>query len=154
VALSDALKVNTTLKSIDLSRNAIGVEGASALAAALKVNTSVEFIGLHGTYIGDIGASALADALKVNITVTKIEIMSNDIGARVEYAAVVDERRRRRELFRPSTSDDVRALKHRLLEQDRLIAEQSRQLDEQNRRIQALLAAHIRVQDEDSLLAY
>jgi hypothetical protein len=45
------VQVNKSLTNIDLSRNAIGAEGASALAEALKVNTSVTAIDLCGNGI-------------------------------------------------------------------------------------------------------
>jgi hypothetical protein len=56
----------------------IGVEGASALADALKVNTSVNSINLGSNGIGDMGALALADALEVNMSVTGIDIDQYD----------------------------------------------------------------------------
>jgi hypothetical protein len=39
-ALADALKVNSTITSIDLRDNKVGVDGAKALADALKVNST------------------------------------------------------------------------------------------------------------------
>jgi hypothetical protein len=39
-ALADALKVNSTITSIDLRNNNVGVKGAKALADALKVNST------------------------------------------------------------------------------------------------------------------
>ena len=46
-ALLEALKVNTSLKVIILSRNSIDDEGAKAIGEALKVNTSLTEIDLH-----------------------------------------------------------------------------------------------------------
>jgi hypothetical protein len=44
VALADALKVNTSMTTINLQKNEVGDEGALALADALKVNTSLKTI--------------------------------------------------------------------------------------------------------------
>jgi Ran GTPase-activating protein (RanGAP) involved in mRNA processing and transport len=86
VSTLDALKVDTSVTSIYLSGNAIGDEGASALADALMVNTSVTSIDLSSNQISDMGASALADALKVNRLVTSINLAGNGIGAEGAFA--------------------------------------------------------------------
>jgi hypothetical protein len=52
--------------SIDIDRNRIGNERATALADALAVNTSVISINLPNNQIGNDGAAALVDALQVN----------------------------------------------------------------------------------------
>ena len=49
-----------------MENNAIGDEGAAALAEALKVNTALTWLDLKDNEIGDEGAAALAEALKVN----------------------------------------------------------------------------------------
>jgi hypothetical protein len=87
-ALADALKVNASVSTTYIESNAIGAEGASALADALKVNTSVTRIFLHSNAISDKGASALADALKANTSVTTIDLRQNDIGAEGASALV------------------------------------------------------------------
>ena len=83
-ALSEALKVNTSLKEIHLWDIGIGVEGASvegakAIAEALKVNTSLTKIMLGYNHIGDEGAIAIAEALKVNRTLEEIDLFNNEI---------------------------------------------------------------------------
>ncbi|RUP49916.1 hypothetical protein BC936DRAFT_140982 [Jimgerdemannia flammicorona] len=45
-ALAEALKMNTSLQTLNLSTNAIGGNGASALAEALKINTSLQDLDL------------------------------------------------------------------------------------------------------------
>jgi hypothetical protein len=87
--LADALKINKSVTAINLYYNGIGVEGASALADALKVNTSLTRINLGYNEIGDVGASALADALKVNTSLTTIDVIGNRIGDE-GAAALVD----------------------------------------------------------------
>lgn len=60
--LATELKTNTTLRSLDLSKNQIGPEGALALAEALEVNTSLCALDLSYNQIGEIGAKALLSA--------------------------------------------------------------------------------------------
>ncbi|RUP51270.1 hypothetical protein BC936DRAFT_149115 [Jimgerdemannia flammicorona] len=54
------------LQSLDLYKNDIGDEGASAIAEALKMNTSLKTLYLGDNGIGEKGADALAKALKMN----------------------------------------------------------------------------------------
>jgi hypothetical protein len=85
-ALADALKVNSTITSINLSNNNVGVDGAKALAAALKVNSTITSINLSNNNVGVDGAKALADALKDNSTITSISLSYNNVdvdGAKV-----------------------------------------------------------------------
>ena len=79
LSLADALKVNTTLTSIDLSGNNIQAAGALSLADALKVNTTLTSIDLRDNNIQAAGALSLAEALKVNTTLTSIDLGSNNI---------------------------------------------------------------------------
>ncbi|KAK3281841.1 hypothetical protein CYMTET_10391 [Cymbomonas tetramitiformis] len=71
-ALTDALAFNTSLNTVDLSRNRIGDEGAKALAVALTpnaegvFNTSLNTLDLSNNDIGPEGAKALAVALTPN----------------------------------------------------------------------------------------
>jgi hypothetical protein len=74
-ALADALKVNISVMDIDLSQN--DIMSVSALADALKVNSTVTWIALN---FGADGASALADALKVNTTVMGLDLRINGMG--------------------------------------------------------------------------
>ena len=53
-AIGEALKVNTSLTSINLGHNNIGDEGGKAIEEALRVNTSLTWIGLSHNNIGDI----------------------------------------------------------------------------------------------------
>lgn len=63
LGLSDALKINESLTSIDLSYNRIGTEGAESLADAFAQNPSLTELNLRRNKIGDAGASALASTL-------------------------------------------------------------------------------------------
>ncbi|KAL0235826.1 hypothetical protein GEMRC1_002408 [Eukaryota sp. GEM-RC1] len=93
--LSDALKVNDSITSIDLTDTYIDSEGAVlfadafkvnstitatiAFAQALKVNSSITHLDLQRTAIDIEGAVALAEALKVNSTVSVINLRFNAI---------------------------------------------------------------------------
>ena len=44
IAISDALKINSTLHEINLEKNQIGAEGASTIAGALKTNSTLKKI--------------------------------------------------------------------------------------------------------------
>ena len=59
-----AAQANRALTSLNLWRDAVGSEGAKALADALRVNTVLRSLDLKGNNIGDEGALAIADALR------------------------------------------------------------------------------------------
>ena len=60
--------------------NNIGATGATALAEALKVNSTIITLNLRNNNIGDTGATALAEALKVNSTITdRFKFINNNI---------------------------------------------------------------------------
>ena len=79
-SLSEALRVNTSLTSLDLSDNLIGDEGASSLSEALRVNTSLTSLHLPHNYIDDEGASSLSEALRVNTSLTSLNLGHNVFG--------------------------------------------------------------------------
>ena len=78
--LAQALRVNTSLSSLDLSRNSIGIEGANSLAQALRVNTSFSSFALSRNSIGNEGAKSLAQALRVNTSLSSLDLSDNSIG--------------------------------------------------------------------------
>ncbi|XP_067050400.1 NLR family CARD domain-containing protein 3-like isoform X2 [Acropora muricata] len=79
-SLSEVLRVNTSLTSLCLTDNSIGAEGASSLSEALRVNTSLTSLDLRVNSIGDEGANSLSKALKVNTTLTSLDLYFNSIG--------------------------------------------------------------------------
>ena len=79
-SLSQALRVNTSLTSLDLSDNSIGDEGANSLSQALRVNTSLTSLDLSINSIGDEGANFLSQALRVNTSLTSLNLCGNSIG--------------------------------------------------------------------------
>ena len=80
-SLSQALAVNTSLTTLDLSRNSIGAEGATSLSQAVAVNTSLTTLHLPHNYIGAEGVTSLSHALAVNTFLTTLDLYRNSIGA-------------------------------------------------------------------------
>ncbi|XP_004346727.1 hypothetical protein CAOG_05042 [Capsaspora owczarzaki ATCC 30864] len=79
-AIAEALKVNGKLYWVELEDNQIGDAGAQAIAEALRVNTTLKYLILYANRIGDAGAQAIAEALKVNKTLTSLRLSKNQIG--------------------------------------------------------------------------
>ncbi|KAF9536368.1 hypothetical protein EC957_011235, partial [Mortierella hygrophila] len=79
-ALSEALKTNKTLTTLDLAYNSIGPNGAQVLSEALKTNRTLINLDLSSNSIGSDGAKALAEALKTNKTLTTLDLAYNSIG--------------------------------------------------------------------------
>ncbi|CAM9552011.1 unnamed protein product, partial [Phaeothamnion confervicola] len=66
------------LTSIDLSCNALGAEGAAAIAAALPANRTLRSLALAANGIGDAGAEALGMALSRGLR--RLDLAANGIG--------------------------------------------------------------------------
>ena len=75
--MAEALRVNASLKTLELNLNKIGDAGAAAIANAIAVNASVTKLYLYHNKIGDEGAKALASALEVNASL-KLETLVVD----------------------------------------------------------------------------
>ncbi len=73
-ALGEAFKINTSLQSINLDYNDIGVEGAIYLSAALRINNSLQSIKLDWNGISNVGAKNLSEALATNYTLLELEL--------------------------------------------------------------------------------
>ena len=82
----EALRVNTSLYSLNLIYSSIGDEGANSLAQALRVNISLSYLNLMDNFIGDEGANSLAQALRVNTSLTSLNLMDNSIGDEGAYS--------------------------------------------------------------------
>ncbi|XP_078358279.1 uncharacterized protein LOC144643036 [Oculina patagonica] len=78
--LTEALQKNTSLTLLNLSKNNIGDVGATGLAEALKDNTSLTFLDLSDNNIGDVGATGLAKALQDNTSLTRLALSGSNIG--------------------------------------------------------------------------
>ena len=74
--LSEALSVNTTLTSLNLYDNWMNSEKVRVLSLALKVNTTLTHLNIGRNFIGVDGIRALSEALTVNTTLTALDISS------------------------------------------------------------------------------
>ncbi|KAG0278197.1 hypothetical protein BGZ96_002500, partial [Linnemannia gamsii] len=79
VALSETLNTNSTLTTLSLHYNSIGENGAVALFEVLKFNSTLTTLNLERNCIEDNGAVALSEALKVNSTLTTLNLERNCI---------------------------------------------------------------------------
>ena len=70
IAISKALEINTSLTTLDLSRNQIGKEGAIAISKALEKNTSLTTLDLWNNQIGKEEAIAISKALEINTSLS------------------------------------------------------------------------------------
>ncbi len=64
VELCEVLPRFVAVRTLDLSLNKIGPEGASALGEALKVNAVLTKLVIWGNNMGDAGKKALQDAVR------------------------------------------------------------------------------------------
>ena len=78
-SLSNVLKTNTTVTTLDLHGNRIGGDGAAALGECLRYNTSLTTLNLNGSGIGDDGAAALGECLRNNASLKKLDLQRNQI---------------------------------------------------------------------------
>jgi hypothetical protein len=73
------LKVNKTLKSINLFSNTVDVDGARSLKEALLVNKTLEHLDIGFNRLRDKGAIALAEGLAGNTSMKSISLRFNFI---------------------------------------------------------------------------
>lgn len=80
-ALCLSLKVNKTLKTVNLYRNIIDVDGARALGDVLAVNKTLEFIDIGHNRIRCTGLKAVVDGIVMNpgSKLSKLAIRANFI---------------------------------------------------------------------------
>ena len=77
--LAEAIKTNSTLQWLDLSRNKIRDATATKLATSLKFNSALRTLNLAWARITYVGAEALASALMTNSTLQTLKLSSNEI---------------------------------------------------------------------------
>jgi len=78
-ALGESLKFNRGLTIINLSGCRIGDEGYKALGEGLKTNTALKSINLSSCGVGHEGCIALSEGLKSNEALTSIELSGCEI---------------------------------------------------------------------------
>jgi Ran GTPase-activating protein (RanGAP) involved in mRNA processing and transport len=62
--LAEALKKNTVLRSLNLSANQLGIQGAAVMADAVRTNSTLSRLDLSKNLLGPEGMTILADGLK------------------------------------------------------------------------------------------
>ncbi|KAH3732179.1 NOD3 protein [Pelomyxa schiedti] len=78
-ALANCLKQSTSLIELDLSYNTLSDTGAQALSRGLKYNTTLTALNLSGNNIHDAGIKAISRAIKSNKTVMYLKLSDNFI---------------------------------------------------------------------------
>jgi len=80
-AVAEMMKVNTTVRTLDIGGNKIGDEGGKAMAEMLKLNTTLHTLYITYNNIGVEGGKAIAEMLNVNTTSRELAIRrDNNIG--------------------------------------------------------------------------
>jgi Ran GTPase-activating protein (RanGAP) involved in mRNA processing and transport len=73
----EAMRFNTTLTQLDLSRNSLNGKSGTELSLVLQSNSSLRCLKLQGNNIGKEGATALSEGLKVNNSLSELNISGN-----------------------------------------------------------------------------
>eukprot|EP00747_Dinoflagellata_sp_TGD_P163964 gnl/TRDRNA2_/TRDRNA2_183248_c0_seq1.p1 gnl/TRDRNA2_/TRDRNA2_183248_c0~~gnl/TRDRNA2_/TRDRNA2_183248_c0_seq1.p1 ORF type:complete len:432 (+),score=111.90 gnl/TRDRNA2_/TRDRNA2_183248_c0_seq1:75-1370(+) len=82
VALATGIKVNRSLRSLNLKWNSIGRDptGIQALSEALSSNLTIGHVDLRNNRINNVGAKYVGEMLVANTTITHLDLSWNDIG--------------------------------------------------------------------------
>eukprot|EP01012_Entosiphon_sulcatum_P034917 TRINITY_DN4432_c0_g1_i2.p1 TRINITY_DN4432_c0_g1~~TRINITY_DN4432_c0_g1_i2.p1 ORF type:complete len:912 (+),score=193.61 TRINITY_DN4432_c0_g1_i2:568-3303(+) len=84
--LADALRTNTVVRTLDLSNNYVGADGARGLAEMLKSNQWITKLDLSGNPVTDEGARALLDSLANNDSVVELLLVDAGVSSRMVTA--------------------------------------------------------------------
>ena len=74
---SSCLRTNSSLIELDMSKNSINCEGATAIAESLQVNTTLQKLNISHNEISSGGAMAFSDCLKTNKALKELDISHN-----------------------------------------------------------------------------
>ena len=77
--ISDCLKINKSLKELNMSENMITSNGAKEIATAIRVNTTLEKLDLSCNRISNDGVSFISDGLQFNTSLQELNISYNCI---------------------------------------------------------------------------
>ncbi len=77
--ISESLKVNNVLTELDLRGNDIKAAGCKYISELLMVNKTLTHLDIEFNQIGESGAIFLCDSLKTNKTITKLSLQANNI---------------------------------------------------------------------------
>lgn len=80
--LANGIKINRSLRSLNLKWNAIGRDpsGVQALCDVLKFNLTIGHVDLRNNRINNVGAKAIGEMLTANTTITHLDLSWNDLG--------------------------------------------------------------------------
>mmetsp|Transcript_22496 Transcript_22496/g.48572 ORF Transcript_22496/g.48572 Transcript_22496/m.48572 type:complete len:278 (-) Transcript_22496:1-834(-) len=79
IFIAEFLKSNTCIKRLDLARNLIADEGASAIARALASNNTLEYLNLESNSVAEKGGTALMHAVTENSSLSYLNLAYNAI---------------------------------------------------------------------------
>eukprot|EP00931_Biecheleriopsis_adriatica_P119757 TRINITY_DN94952_c0_g1_i1.p1 TRINITY_DN94952_c0_g1~~TRINITY_DN94952_c0_g1_i1.p1 ORF type:complete len:468 (+),score=130.28 TRINITY_DN94952_c0_g1_i1:79-1404(+) len=82
MALSNGIKINRSLRSLNLKWNAIGRDpsGISAICDVLKSNLTIGHVDMRNNRINNVGAKYIGEMLTANTTITHMDLSWNDLG--------------------------------------------------------------------------
>lgn len=73
-ALANGLKLNSSLRRLNLQENSLGMDGAIYVATALSENHGLHHINLQGNPIGESGARMITQAIEKNAPTCTVEM--------------------------------------------------------------------------------
>lgn len=82
MALANGVKINRSLRSLNLKWNAIGRDpsGVAALCDVLKSNLTIGHLDLRNNRVNNVGAKYIGEMLTANTTITHMDLSWNDLG--------------------------------------------------------------------------
>ncbi|CAE8593892.1 unnamed protein product [Polarella glacialis] len=82
MALANGIKINRSLRSLNLKWNAIGRDpsGVSAVCDVLKSNLTIGHVDLRNNRVNNVGAKYVGEMLATNTTITHMDLSWNDLG--------------------------------------------------------------------------
>ena len=80
--LCEALVLNSTVTSVDLSFCRIGDVEMQRLCEMLKKNFTLNSLTLYGNQITDVGAQSLGEVLEMTSSLTELDLTFNSLGER------------------------------------------------------------------------
>jgi hypothetical protein len=100
-ALAESLRLNTTLTTLPLGSNGLGEGGGRALAESLRLNTTLRLLYLDGNSQGEGGGRALAETVRLNATldVSTFTRMAWEGNHRLHFVAWGDRKEKIERLF-------------------------------------------------------
>ena len=85
VAICDSLKINTTLRELNVSYNGITYPKAKVIIQALELNKTLQILDISDNHLSDEGTVAVSESLEKNIGIQVLNLSGNfitDIGTK------------------------------------------------------------------------